>query len=159
MVKEEIVYMFKVEVIGLQLILVLILKLYQFSCFISFHPKITVQFLTPMSLLLQTPTKLFIAGQIGLIPSSLELATTFERQCAISLQHLRRILEASDRRRWSGGKGNGVCWIVSRDDEEWEKRVRGIWKAVDLADEVSLDCILFLSCLRETNVDVDSQSY
>ncbi|KAM0750899.1 hypothetical protein T439DRAFT_325947 [Meredithblackwellia eburnea MCA 4105] len=72
--------------------------------------------------------KLFVAGQIPLIPASLTLKRPLDYPFEISLsrQHLSRIVERVDEGRWNGTGDGGICWVaeVEGDDgREWNRRV------------------------------------
>ena len=77
----------------------------------------------------------FMAGQIPLVPASLSLVSppSFERDVALSLQHVRRVRTAAAREaRWRAmGTCEGVvCWIAEHDDWDarWRKACHG-WAA------------------------------
>ncbi|KAK0550366.1 hypothetical protein OC846_003701, partial [Tilletia horrida] len=61
-----------------------------------------------------------IAGQIGLRPADLTLPSEFDRQCALSLQHARRIhaavLEGAHIPIGSASIEGGVCWLEDIED-------------------------------------------
>lgn len=72
--------------------------------------------------------RLFIAGQIPLLPASLTLPSPpdFAMECALSLQHVRRAWRGSTEGRWKGWTEGGVCWVgpTGQDGQGWAKRVR-----------------------------------
>ncbi|GAA5889506.1 hypothetical protein JCM5296_005970 [Sporobolomyces johnsonii] len=85
--------------------------------------------------------RLFIAGQIPLVPRSLTLPSPpdFALEVALSLQHVRRVAKAASEARWEGWCEGGVCWLADGAGEgEWRRRVRGAragWQAFEEDDE------------------------
>ncbi|ORY86027.1 hypothetical protein BCR35DRAFT_302670 [Leucosporidium creatinivorum] len=79
--------------------------------------------------ILSSSSRLFIAGQIPLLPSSLTLPPPEEEfgySVALSLQHVRRAKEAvaEGSGRWNGWTEGGVCWIGKCEREgEWSEKV------------------------------------
>lgn len=81
----------------------------------------------------QTGDKLFVAGQIALVPASLTLPTPFDfpTEVALSLQHVGRVVAASEDGRWKGESDGGLCWIAEDagegtggDGGEWSRRMK-----------------------------------
>ncbi|SAM85808.1 uncharacterized protein UBRO_07150 [Ustilago bromivora] len=86
----------------------------------------------PYSQSLVQAEKIWVAGQIGLIPSDLTLPEDRVLQASLSLQHARRILKATmndmaGRKVQSGWVEGGVCWL--QNDEGMVEVGRRAWLA------------------------------
>lgn len=83
----------------------------------------------PYSQAMDARGRIFVAGQIGLRPTTLELAPSPAKQATLALQHARRIFQAvlesrTDRRQgWVEGC---VCWL---SDAKWLSMAQAIWSA------------------------------
>lgn len=75
----------------------------------------------------KTGSRLFIAGQIPLVPASLTLPGPFSyaTEVTLSLQHVRRVVIAAQESRWTGWSELSICWIASVAEEEWNQRLAG----------------------------------
>ncbi|KAJ1023321.1 hypothetical protein NDA18_004848 [Ustilago nuda] len=86
----------------------------------------------PYSQSLVQAEKIWVAGQIGLIPSDLTLPEDRALQASLSLQHARRILKATmndmaGRKVQCGWVEGGVCWL--QKDEAMVELGRRAWLA------------------------------
>lgn len=72
-------------------------------------------------------SRLFIAGQIPLVPASLTLPGPFSyaTEVTLSLQHVRRVVIAAQEARWTGWCELTIGWIASVVEEEWNQRLAG----------------------------------
>lgn len=102
----------------------------------------------PYSQAVMVGHRLTIAGQIGLIPSSLMLPEpkSFTQEAVLALQHVRRILEVLRSKSTGGGGWKGwvegvICWFVERKDLDI---ARSIWKEFDKYGETGNPPVLFL---------------
>lgn len=83
----------------------------------------------PYSQSVNTQGRITIAGQIGLVPATLQLARPPSLEIALSLQHARRVFKATlegraeKQRGWMEGC---ICWI---DDVQWLNAARRAWQA------------------------------
>lgn len=81
--------------------------------------------------------RLFVAGQIPLLPATLTLPQPedFALEAALSLQHVRRAKVAATEGRWRGWCEGGVCWIgPTGTNAEWKRRVGSAeraWRAFE----------------------------
>ncbi|GAA5965691.1 hypothetical protein JCM3765_003218 [Sporobolomyces pararoseus] len=81
----------------------------------------------PYSQAITTGNRCYIAGQIPLIPRSLQLPhpSNFPLEVALSLQHVRRIIEAAPEGRWKGWTEGGIAWIREESSAvRWKDRVK-----------------------------------
>ncbi|GAA5998466.1 hypothetical protein JCM5350_000656 [Sporobolomyces pararoseus] len=83
----------------------------------------------PYSQAITTGNRCYIAGQIPLIPRSLQLPhpSNFPLEVALSLQHVRRIVEAAPEGRWKGWTEGGVGWMAEESSGSavrWKDRVK-----------------------------------
>ncbi|KAH9821077.1 meiotically up-regulated gene 71 protein [Melampsora americana] len=93
----------------------------------------------PYSQAVSTGGKIFVAGQIGLIPSSLSLPapTSFFQEAILSLQHVRRILETFPSTTYLEGM---ICFVTCPDHIGLAKMV---WKETKVMYEAQIP-IMFL---------------
>ncbi|GAA5935526.1 hypothetical protein JCM1841_003703 [Sporobolomyces salmonicolor] len=98
--------------------------------------------------------RLFIAGQIPLVPRSLTLPSPpdFALEVALSLQHVRRVAKAASEARWEGWSQGGICWLADGIGEsEWRRRVRGArtgWEAFEEEEEEPPAPMLFVTAAQ-----------
>lgn len=83
----------------------------------------------------QVAGKMFISGQIPLVPATLSLhGGSFAEQAVLALQHLRRIA-ASAQNRTSARAQSCICWLgPSPDDATFAEKVciaRQAWRTFD----------------------------
>lgn len=89
----------------------------------------------PYSQAVKVGERLFVAGQIGLLPPSLALPSPpiFSTEAALSMQHVRRIVTAMQEGTGGGFRGwmeSCICWISGPPETFANKRdaVRKAWK-------------------------------
>lgn len=77
---------------------------------------------------MQNAERLFIAGQIGLVPSTLALLSppSFATEAALSLQHVRRVIQAAASSPSESSLESVVCWLADMRDLD---RARAAWRA------------------------------
>jgi diphthine-ammonia ligase len=93
----------------------------------------------PYSQSVNAQGRITIAGQIGLLPATLQLASPPSLEIALSLQHARRVFKATLENRVEKHKGwieGCICWI---DDVRRLAVARSAWQAqsIDTGDEQS----------------------
>lgn len=79
--------------------------------------------------------RIYMAGQIGMEPCTLDVPSSPSLQLALALQHQRRIALAV--REW-GTQGHiegGICWLAMQPDHSWSEAVGRAWQAESEADE------------------------
>lgn len=115
--------------------------------------------------LLQVGNRCYIAGQIPLLPQSLALPAPadFAFEVALSLQHVKRIVEAACEGRWSGWNEGGIAWIAEEPSAAtWSLRAKAArvgWRAwQEVADEVSCDSLNSLSLCKADTVVAEPAS-
>lgn len=84
-----------------------------------------------------TDDRIWIAGQIGMVPASLDVPADVATQIALALQHARRIVLAT--REWSyaaheGHVEGGVCWIASDRPAAMADAVHAVWTSTPADD-------------------------
>jgi diphthine-ammonia ligase len=83
----------------------------------------------PYSQSVHAQERITIAGQIGLLPATLQLAIPPSLEIALSLQHARRVFNATLEGRAEKQRGwieGCICWI---DDLRWLSAARNAWQA------------------------------
>ncbi|UZJ52967.1 hypothetical protein CBS101457_002287 [Exobasidium rhododendri] len=94
----------------------------------------------PYSQSVLAESRISIAGQIGLLPTTLQLASHIPVQIVLALQHARRVFKATLEARAAKQKGwieGCVCWL---DDARWLPLAREAWHAQGLdADDEDAD--------------------
>ncbi|GAA5889062.1 hypothetical protein JCM16303_002174 [Sporobolomyces ruberrimus] len=108
----------------------------------------------PYSQAITVGNRCYIAGQIPLLPQSLALPAPadFAFEVALSLQHVKRIVEAACEGRWSGWNEGGIAWIAEEPSAAtWSLRAKAArvgWRAwQEVADE-NLPPLLFVSAAQ-----------
>lgn len=81
----------------------------------------------------QTDDRLFISGQIGLLPATLALPSpqSFEQEAVLALQHVTRVQTAACEMhaRTPAKVEGGICWLVCDDDwSDRKKMVYELWR-------------------------------
>ncbi|KAL4402227.1 diphthine-ammonia ligase [Malassezia pachydermatis] len=83
----------------------------------------------PYSQAVGTHGRIYMAGQIGMEPISLDVPTNVPHQLAFALQHQRRIALAV--REWDmhGYIEGGLCWVAtpSADTDAWADTLKQLW--------------------------------
>ncbi|GAK67674.1 meiotically up-regulated 71 protein [Moesziomyces antarcticus] len=95
----------------------------------------------PYSQSLLVAEKIWVAGQIGLVPADLSLPEDAPTQAALSIQHARRIVKATvndlgGRKVQRGWVEGGICWIEHAEDVHARlEMARHAWLAQCVEDE------------------------
>lgn len=73
--------------------------------------------------------RIYMAGQIGMEPCTLDVPPSPSLQLALALQHQRRIVLAV--REWGpqGHMEGGVCWLAMQPNRSWSEAVARAWHA------------------------------
>lgn len=84
----------------------------------------------PYSQAVHTDHRVWIAGQIGMEPATLDVVPEPALQVALALQHVRRIVLAV--REWSyapteGYVEGGVCWVATRHAHALSRAIGAVW--------------------------------
>jgi diphthine-ammonia ligase len=74
---------------------------------------------------------IYQAGQIGLLPASLMIASGAITQGTLSLQHLWRVLHAVGGSQW----GSAVCYVSSAKNVRLAEKIWGCWHSIDVDDD------------------------
>lgn len=106
----------------------------------------------PYSQSVNTESRITIAGQIGLLPSTLQLAQDVPLQIALSLQHARRVFKATLESRAEKQKGwieGCICWL---DDLQWLAAAQRSWQLQYNNDEDGWESTWLGESLRSDSV-------
>ncbi|WFC99529.1 diphthine--ammonia ligase [Malassezia yamatoensis] len=93
----------------------------------------------PYSQAVSTDDRIWIAGQIGMIPASLCVPNDISSQIALSLQHVRRIILAV--RGWSYAPHEayvegGICWVATTQANLFSRILANVWNEANTAQDL-----------------------
>ncbi|WFD44088.1 diphthine--ammonia ligase [Malassezia psittaci] len=93
----------------------------------------------PYSQAVSTDDRIWIAGQIGMVPASLAVPGDIPSQIALSLQHIRRIVIAV--RGWSYAQNEayvegGICWVATTQADLFSRTLANVWNEANKAEDL-----------------------